>query len=257
MRSETQEIPVCGYNAAIALLERHPERVRRLFFNPPAGKRLGPYCRALAREKKIYRQVEDEELARIAGTVHHGGVVAIMEAPRLRQPSEREVAAWSDRGEPLLLLDRIGNAHNLGALVRSAAFFGFPRLVLGDARGQAMPGAAAWRIAEGGMEHVELFVVRDLAGFCRQIRGNYRVMATALEKAAPLPTQEEARQWPKPPALVLGNEEEGISPLVRKACQDVVRIPGGGAIESLNVGAAGAVLMYWLCHATGRQRLKG
>jgi RNA methyltransferase, TrmH family len=250
-RELTRELAICGHNAVVAALETHPERVRRLFFNPKEGRELGRYCRQLAREKKIYRQVEDEELQRVAGTVHHGGVVAIIEPVALRQPRPEEVAEWAASKEPMLLLDQVGNSHNLGALARTAAFFGVRRLILAGSPEQAAPGAAAYRVAEGGLEHVECFRAADLSAFVRQIGRLYRVVGSALDRAEPLPPAGVVRGWPEPVALVLGNEETGITPAVREACRHVYSIPGSGKVESLNVSAAGAVLMAHFYGRTG------
>ncbi len=235
---------ICGPNAVTAALETHPERVKRLFFNERVGRRLGEFCRALANEKKVYRQVTDEELARIAGTLHHGGAVVVIDAAPLREPTAEEVRGWAAAKEPLLLLDGIGNSHNLGALARTAAFFGIRRLVLAGTEEQAGPSSAAYRVAEGGLEHVECFRAPDLAEFCYRIGRLYRVVGTALDEAKDLPEREAVRGWREPVALVLGNEETGMRRAVRENCRDVFRIPGSGRVESLNVSAAGAVLMF-------------
>lgn len=247
-RAPSREIAVCGFNAVVASLQNHPERVKRLLFNPEVAPALGRYCRQLAAQKKIYRQISNDELARAAATVHHGGVVAIIETPALKQPSPGGIEAWAGRMEPLLILDRVGNSHNLGALARSAAFFGISRMILSGAEQQAVPGAAAYRVAEGGLDHVECWQAEDLAAFCRALRRRYRVVGTALHQADALPPAADCRDWREPVALVLGNEETGISRPVRQACQHIYRIPGRGHLESLNVAAAGAVLMYHFFH---------
>jgi TrmH RNA methyltransferase len=74
--------------------------------------------------------------------------------PELREPTLDEVAAWDKAREGVLILDRIGNAHNLGALVRTAAFFGIRKIILADDQQQALPDESACRIAKGGMQYV-------------------------------------------------------------------------------------------------------
>jgi len=69
----------------------------------------------------------------------------------------KQVRDWAKGRLPLVLLDRIGNAHNLGAIVRTAAFLGVEHVVVPNHPQQALPGEAAHRVAEGGMEHVEIF----------------------------------------------------------------------------------------------------
>ena len=72
-----QLLRICGLAAVAALFERDPRRVERLFFEQRVKGEVGPYCRMLARARKPYRQLDKAELARVAGTPLHGGVVAI------------------------------------------------------------------------------------------------------------------------------------------------------------------------------------
>jgi TrmH RNA methyltransferase len=141
---------LCGLAAVKARFARDPGSIKRLFFDHAMGQRVGLICKALSREKKVYRQVEPAELEKIAGSVHHGGIVAVVYAPPLRTPTAADLRAWAGRGENLLVLDRIGNAHNLGAVARTAAFFGVPRLVIPRTprpRGRPMPPIASPRAA--------------------------------------------------------------------------------------------------------------
>jgi TrmH RNA methyltransferase len=190
--------------------------------------------------------LEPAELQKVAGTIHHGGIVAIVEQQGLRAPTVEDVAKWARTHAPLLLLDRVGNAHNLGAIARTAAFFGVENIIVADHPQQALPGEAAHRVAEGGLESVEIFAVKDMAGFCRELAVHYRVFGTAVIGAVPLrkTTKGDASNTAKPVALVLGNEEHGLAPEVAKACTTLVTIPGCGRVESLNVSAAAAVLCW-------------
>jgi TrmH RNA methyltransferase len=240
-----REIPVCGWKAVAAVFARRPECVRRLFFDPVTGRRAGEFSKYLAKERRIYRQVSAEELAKVAGTVHHGGIVAITERAEPAAITPAEIAAWARARRPLVVLDRVANHHNLGALVRTAAFFGVPGLVYAKHRDQALPGESSYRVAEGGMEYVELRVTESLPRFLRAIRPQYRTVGAALQ-GEPLPRPGgQKRPDARPVALVLGNEEDGLAPAVLAACEQRVLIPGAGPIESLNVSAAGAVLMHW------------
>ena len=169
-----------------------------------------------------------------------------MEQRALRSPAPEDLRTWARERSPLLLLDRIGNAHNLGAIARTAAFFGVTRIVIPNHPQQALPGEAAHRVAEGGMENVEIFCVKDLAAFCRELAPFYRVIGTAVVGAKPLQkvVQADAHGAAKPVALVLGNEEHGLAPEVAAACAVLVTIPGSGRVESLNVSVAAAVLCW-------------
>src|SRR6266446_6090755 len=74
---ERQLLRICGLASVRALFERDPGRAERLFFEERMKGEVGPFCQMLARERKPYRQIDKAELARVAGTVLHGGVVAI------------------------------------------------------------------------------------------------------------------------------------------------------------------------------------
>lgn len=230
---------ICGTNAVAAVFARRPEAVLRLFYLPAQKLAAGPYCAALAAEKKPYRMVEAEELAKVAGTPHHGGIVAIAK-PLI--PAILDLAA-PPRGKLLLVLDGIGNPHNLGAIARSAAFFGVPALLIGEGIGHALPSDAALRTSEGGLEHLALYRTRDLPRALTALTPHYRTVATTLDPNA-LPIADLPRD--RPVALVLGNEETGISAPVLAACRRQVRISGAGRVQSLNVAQAAAVFLHAL-----------
>lgn len=238
------EINVCGWQAVSTLFARHPDDILRLFFDPAAGKRAGEMCSWLAKHKRIYRQVPPAELERVAGTVHHGGIVAVIAERPLRRVTREVLDQWAREKAPLLLLDRVSNANNLGALVRTAAYFGVKSVVIPDAPGQALPGEAAYRVAEGGMEFVEFHRVPSLPEFCHELKRTHYLIGTSLRGTQLSPREIAARGLPRPPALVLGNEEKGIAPGVATACDRLVKIPGADTVESLNVSAAAAVLCW-------------
>src|SRR5260370_21123130 len=137
----------------------------------------------LAGDRKLYRQVDKSELARVAGTVLHGGVVAIARPRPVVDFVPDAAREWAKDGKPLLILDGVGNPHNLGAIVRSAAFFGLERMLLADRPDQALPSDASYRAAEGGFEHLNLHRV-PLPATLRDLRQVYRVVRTALGKRA-------------------------------------------------------------------------
>lgn len=239
------ELKLCGLAAVRARFARDAGSIQRLYFDYATGRKIGVMCKTLAAQKKVYRCVEAPELEKIAGTVHHGGIVAVVPAPLLRAPGAAEIAAWVAKRAPLLLLDRIGNAHNLGAIARTAGYFGVSRLVLPQDPAAALPGEAAYRVAEGGLEAVEIFRVPELAKFARELAAaGYDVVGAATRGGRP--ERGERNRHAKPIALVLGNEEHGLSPEVTAACTRLVTIPGGERVESLNVSVAAAVLMWEL-----------
>jgi TrmH RNA methyltransferase len=241
--SHNRDLTLCGLAAVQARFAKDPDSIKRLFFDEANGRRLGAMCRALAAAKKIYRQVPSAELEKISGTLHHGGVVCVVHAPELGAPDARDIARWAAARETLVVLDRIGNAHNLGAIARSAAFFGVSNIVIPDHPSAALPGEAAHRVAEGGLEHIRIWRVRSLPVFLKALAGaGYETLGAAARGGAPVRRGGASR----PLALVMGNEEHGLAPDVAKACGGLVTLAGSGRVESLNVSVAAAVLLHAL-----------
>jgi TrmH RNA methyltransferase len=227
---------ICGANAVAALFARRPDAVRRLFYIPAMKEAAGPFCAVMAAARRPYRMVDEAEIARVAGSVHHGGIVAVAEPRHL---------AIIDFVRPpryplLVVLDGVSNPHNLGAIARSAAFFGAGGLLLHEVPGQAMPSDAAYRTAEGGLEHLELHKTRNIVKALAALEPHYRTVAATLTADA-MPLQSLPRD--RPVALVLGNEERGVSAAAVEACRRRVRILGAGPVQSLNVAQAAAVLL--------------
>ena len=228
------------------MFKKNPKVVQRLFFDDTTAARMAVWCGYLSGARKFFRKVSPKELERIAATVHHGGVTAITRRPPPAAPMQRDVQLWRRRGKPILLLDRIGNPHNLGAIVRSAAFFGVPTVVVPEHPEQALPSPAVYRVAEGGMEYVDFYVVRSLVDFCRQLAHDFFLVGTDVHRGEEVDLRQRAGTPEMPLALVLGNEETGLTPDVAAACRRLIRVPGTGAVESLNVSAAAAVLLAWV-----------
>jgi TrmH RNA methyltransferase len=232
---------IAGVAAVAALFAKRPDAALRLFYLPARRQEAGPFCKLLAAARRPYREVAAEELTRIAGTPHHGGIVAVAlprDVPELAAPFPAALL----EARVLPVLDGIGNPHNLGALARSAAFFGCAGMLLsGDPR-QAGLSDAAYRTSEGGLEHLALYRMAAPAVALRAMALRFTVVAAVAKGGVPPSALPRA----KPFALVLGNEEAGLPPTTLAACAHKVTLPGSGRVESLNVSVAGAVLMHAL-----------
>ncbi|MBV8745832.1 MAG: RNA methyltransferase, partial [Xanthobacteraceae bacterium] len=122
------------------------------------------------------------------------------------------------------------------------------RIVISDHPEQAGPSDASYRVAEGGMEYVELYRARNFAQALRGLRRSHRVIGAAAENGksiAAIGTDD------KPVALVLGNEQQGLPRDTRRACDELVTIPGSRSVQSLNVAATAAILIYALTACSG------
>jgi len=232
---------VYGLAAGMALFARRPEDVLRIAHTPDARHPLATLLKEAARRRIAYREVDEEEMARIAESMHHEGLCMLTRRRSLLPIEE----APTRLGQGVALaLDAVDNPHNVGAIVRTAAYFGARALILPEAPGAPLKPAAV-RIAEGGAEHVPV------------ARGPLATSLGTLRKAGVAVIGADMRasasafdhRFAGPSVLVLGNERTGLSEAVRAACDKLVAIPGTRAVESLNVSVAAGVL---LALATGR-----
>ncbi|MGE5475660.1 MAG: TrmH family RNA methyltransferase [Bacteroidales bacterium] len=235
---------VAGLPAVQALFARDPGRVLRLFFDDRTKQQSGEFCKIMAAARKPYRHVSTDELTKVAGTPLHGGILAVTRPKPVATFDAETAKLWAKAGKPLVILDGVGNPHNLGAIVRTMAFFGLDKLLVSDHPGQAVPSEAAFRVAEGGLEWVDVMRVRNLAAELKRLRPFYRVVGTALGAHRPL--AQVLAKGDRPLAIVLGNEEDGLPPATLAACEEVATLPGSGRVQSLNVAATAAILVHLL-----------
>ncbi|MDR1252124.1 MAG: RNA methyltransferase [Treponema sp.] len=261
----TEELAVCGYNAAAALAEYHPEKVNRLFMREDRLRQFTRLCKNLAERKRPYKICEDAELERICKSGHHQGVVIMIEEPSVAWAVPEDIDVWA-QGKTGLVLHSVGNDHNLGAMVRSAAFFDAHFVVISNADTEARLTTSAYRVAEGGMEHVDFRRVKSTVNFLkalsrqvitigadtrarlriRDLRAIISEKAPFLRPQEPVPGVEKPRIEKPGVAVIVGNEESGLPPEVQERCTAIVRIPGIGNIESLNVAQAATLFLHEL-----------
>jgi TrmH RNA methyltransferase len=235
---ETQK--VYGISAVLAVMARRPEQVLSIAYTRAARKPLADVLREAARRRIAYREVDEEELSRIAGSLHHEGVCVLA-----REPAAPDLETIVRRTQPrglIVALDGVQNPHNIGAILRSAAFFGAVGLVLAGQRGARAEGLppAALRVAEGGAEHVGVLRVSDLVAVLRELAHAGQSIVGADAHAERSLTE---LRWAPRAVLVLGSEAAGLAREVRAMCDVTVRVVGRGALESLNVSVAAGVML--------------
>lgn len=235
------ESVVYGLNAALAVARHRPDAIRRVFHTEQRRREVAPLLKAAAARRRPYREVGADELERIARTVHHEGVAVVTDPlPLVPFDALREKVRGFGRRALLVALDGVGNPHNLGAILRSAAFFGAQAVVFPADPRQATLSAAAVRVAQGGAEVVDCTGVEDLAAALAALAED-GVRVVAAEPSARRAALRDP--LPRPLCLVLGNEATGLSAPVRAACPHRIRIAGTGAVESLNVAVAAGILL--------------
>lgn len=247
------ELAVCGFEAVKALVKCNPQKITRFYYTRDRMMDFKDLFKSLAERRVPYNNIPEGELEKLSGTPHHQGVVAMIrneEIPHLNTDITNE---WLHNKESAILLDRVGNANNLGAIVRSAAFFGFKNIVIPRDEAQSSVTTSSYRVAQGGMEYVNIYSIQSIEKLLVSMQGKMLRFGTDVRGRTPIEKIPELCNEKKKPALiVLGNEEHGISGLVRRNCDELVTIPftsglGEGKaqpIESLNVAQAAAIVLY-------------
>ncbi|MGI9952479.1 23S rRNA (guanosine(2251)-2'-O)-methyltransferase RlmB [Moorellaceae bacterium AZ2] len=197
---------------------------------------------SLAREQGVpLQKVDRRALTRVAGDIPHQGVVALAAAKGYVHVEDL-LEASQLRHEPpfLLMLDGVEDPQNLGAILRLADTCGVHGVIIPRRRSAGLSPAVA-RVAAGAMEYVPVARVANLSATLQTLKergiwaigaeGDGEILAFAADFTLPL-------------VLVLGGEGKGMSSLVRRRCDLVVRLPMRGRINSLNVAAAAAALLY-------------
>jgi len=243
LREQRQaEMRLYGLNAVRALFARRPEALRKLYLSQARVPELKPLLQWCVARRVGYRVVEDADLQKLAASSHHEGIVAdvLREEPVPLSTWLRDLPAGP---QCALWLDGVGNPHNLGAILRSAAHFGVAAVLLPKHATLALSGAAA-RVAEGGAEAVPFVRLGREDNALAQLRGaGFVLAATVVDGGYDL----FATQLPERTVFVLGAEGEGMDRDLAGECDLRVSIPGSGAVESLNVASATAVLLaaWW------------
>jgi TrmH RNA methyltransferase len=225
-----------GLRAGLAVFAKRPDDVQRIGYARDVHGEIVSLAEWAARRRVPCDELAPRDLDRIADSAHHEGLV-VAARPRVwtmpKALAERLVAS---RGTAIAL-DRVRNPYNVGAVVRSAAFFGVDALLQPDLAAQAV------RVAEGGAEHLVLARTTDLADTLGRLRARgVRVVGADVRGSAGAASLARALAA-RPIVLVLGHEREGVGERVRAQCDVLVRIDGSGAVESLNVAVAGGILI--------------
>ncbi len=238
MRNEEQTIE--GRNAVIEAF-RSGKTVDKLFVQE--GLTDGPVMTILREARKqdtIVNRVRKERLDQMSETGKHQGVIAQLASFTYAEVSDiLEKAKASGQPPFILVLDNIEDPHNLGAIIRTANLAGAHGVIIPKRRSAGLT-ATVMRASAGALNYTPVAKVTNIAQtieelkkegiwfVCADMQGDvmYRVNLTG------------------PIGLVIGNEGEGVSRLVREKCDMTAAIPMNGDIDSLNASVAAGVLAY-------------
>jgi len=187
------------------------------------------------------RQEAREQLTQVAGTTAHQGVVALVRPQEFLAIEDLFEPPPSARSARLLLaLDGVEDPQNLGALLRVADGAGVDGVVLTERRSAPLSPAAV-KASAGAAEHLRIARVVNLVRALEDLK-RQNLWVIGLDERGT--TDYDQFDMTGNCVLVLGREGAGLHELVRRTCDHLLRIPMAGGVSSLNVSAAGAVVLY-------------
>jgi 23S rRNA (guanosine2251-2'-O)-methyltransferase len=206
----------------------------------------------LARARGVaVRRVDARTLDRMASGGVHQGVAAEVGA-RAALELDDVLAGLAGREQALLVvLDGVQDPHNLGAVVRNAALTGAAAVLIPKDRSAGVTPAVE-KVAAGGLEHVPVVRVGNLAQTLRRLREDegFWVFGAAGDPGA---EDYDRIDFSGRVALVLGEEHGGLRRLTRERCDRLVRIPSTGVIDSFNLGTASGIILARIFAARQRR----
>ena len=203
----------------------------------------GP-VRTIAREARkhdtIINYVAKERLDQLSETGKHQGVIAVSAAYEYAEV-EDILAAAEEKGEApfIIILDGIEDPHNLGAIIRTANQAGAHGVIIPKRRAVGLTPTVA-RTSAGAINYTPVAKVTNISNTMKELKDKGMWFVCADMDG----TRMYDLDLTGPIGLVIGNEGEGVSPLVKKNCDMVASIPMKGDIDSLNASVATGVLAY-------------
>ena len=200
------------------------------------------------------RRVDVESLNKLAKGREHRGVVYTIAATRqtVSKDLQGAISKIDSKAALALVLDRVSDPHNLGAVLRSADLFEADLVVLPSKR-SAQLGPTVVKTSAGASNYVPVVIVANISRALDELKkAGFWVYGTDAGGTPPDKLDLSGRV-----CLIMGSEGKGISRLVREQCDEVIGIPVGGNINSLNVSVAAGICMYEVRRRQGFSFLSG
>jgi 23S rRNA (guanosine2251-2'-O)-methyltransferase len=215
--------------------------IERLFIQKGLNNELIRELMRLVRESNLpFSYVPAEKLNRLTAK-NHQGVVCLLSSVTYSSLDDLIHFAYNQGREPFfLILDRITDVRNFGAIARTAECAGVDGLIIGE-KGSAPVSGDAMKTSAGALNHLPVCREKDLRTTVKFLRDNGLKIVACTEKASSLLYEADLKG---PLALILGSEEDGISAELLRSADELVKIPMKGKIGSLNVGVAAGIALY-------------
>jgi len=240
-----------GFHAVGVRLKTTPASVIEVFFDPSRRDARMRQFQERAKEAKVKLvEADGMRLAQLAGNHGHQGVVARVHAIDIAKSLDECLEALpEDEPALILVLDGITDPHNLGACLRVADGAGVHAVIAPKDHAVGI-NATVSKVASGAADTVPYFMVTNLARTLNELKER-NIWITGTSDDAPQTLYDVDLKIPT--AWVLGAEGDGLRQLTRKTCDQLVRIPMAGGVESLNVSVASGICLYETVRQRGLQ----
>lgn len=231
---------IYGKNAIANALEAH--RVEKLFIS--ARLKEDQFTKKLSLNKVNVLYVSDERLSSLAKANNHQGFVAYVKDYETVSLSDLLSKAKGQKEPLILMLDGIEDPHNLGAIIRSADAFGVTGIIM-KSHGEVPLNGTVAKVSTGAINFVDVAIVNNLSNAIKTLQDNGFWVVSSDGEAK---TNYDEIDYKCPICVVIGSEGFGISRLVVKNSDFVVKIPMYGHVNSLNASVATSIFLSMIDH---------
>ncbi len=193
----------------------------------------------------IITYVDESVLNRLSHGGNHQGVLAKISYREYDSVEDILQSAWDKKEDPfILVLNEVQDPHNLGSLIRSACGAGVHGIIIPKRR-SAHLSATVSKVSAGADRYMKIAMVTNIGNTLLDLK-EYGVKIIGTDADAEKSCFEY--NFDGPIAVVMGGEDKGLGVRVKNICDDLIKIPLKGKIPSLNVGVAGAVVLFTIAH---------
>jgi 23S rRNA (guanosine2251-2'-O)-methyltransferase len=231
---------IYGFHAIRSRLRSAPNSVKEVWVDESRqDARMRDLLALMTGTELAVRMADGKRLDKMVGGARHQGVVAKVEPVAMARTLDEVVEGIE--GAPLIVvLDGVTDPHNLGAVLRSADAFGAHAVIAPKDKAVGL-NATVEKVACGAAETVPYLMVTNLARSLDELK-EHRIWTVAMDADATKTLDKiDAKAGI---AWVLGAEGAGLRQLTRKTCDETVKIPISGSVESLNVSVSAAICLY-------------
>ena len=230
-----------GRNAVIELLESDKD-INKIYITKGEQKGSINKIIAMANEKKVIIVEKDKrQMDLMAQTENFEGVIAIVPPFEYSEIEDiLELAKIKNEKPFILILDGIEDTHNLGAIIRTAEIAGVHGIIIPKRRAASVNSTVS-KVSCGAVQYMKIARVNNISDSINKLKENgVWVCGTAIDAKSYYFEQD----FKEPIAIVIGNEGKGMSQLVKKNCDFLVKIPMKGKIQSLNASVSTGIVVY-------------